>query len=107
VQSLSREDVSLDAPEQRRQYRTAAADLIGQGRQAERHAFTGIAIGLAVQGLVLPELLKQDHRQQAGTGPAPSQHMKRRRRLADLIAVAAAEFLADVLDHFPLPGNDL
>jgi len=41
VQSLGGEDVSLDAPEQRRQHGAAAAHLVGQGRQAQRHAFTG------------------------------------------------------------------
>jgi hypothetical protein len=56
---------------------------------------------------MLPELLEQDHRQQAGAGPAPGQHMKRRRRLADLLAVAAGKLLADMLDHLPLPGDDL
>jgi hypothetical protein len=56
---------------------------------------------------MLPELLEQDHRQQAGTGPAPGQHMEGRRHLADLLAVAAGEFLANVPDHLPLPRNDL
>jgi hypothetical protein len=55
---------------------------------------------------MLPELLEQDHhRQQAGTGPAASQHMERRRCLANLLAVATSELLADVLDHLPLPRN--
>jgi len=107
VQSLGGEDVSLDAPEQRRQHGAAAAHLVGQGRQAQRHAFTGIAIGLTVERLMLPELLEQDHRQQAGAGPAAGQHMEWRRGLADLLAIAARELLADVLDHLPLPGNDL
>src|SRR5437868_8103998 len=33
--------------------------------------------------------------------------MERRRSLADLLAVAAGELLADMLDHFPLPRDDL
>src|SRR5215468_11843474 len=33
--------------------------------------------------------------------------MERRRRLADLLAIAAGKLLADVLDHLPLPWNDL
>jgi hypothetical protein len=56
---------------------------------------------------MLPELLEQDHRQQTGPGPAAGEHMKGGRRLADLLAVAAAELLADMLDHFPLPRDHL
>jgi hypothetical protein len=33
--------------------------------------------------------------------------MERRRRLADLLAIAAGQLLADVLDHLPLPWDDL
>ena len=54
---------------------------------------------------MLPELLEQDHRQQAGAGPTAGQHVKGGRRLADRLAVAAAELLADMLDHFPLPRD--
>ena len=70
MQAFGGEDVRLDAPQQRRQHGAAGADLVGQGRQAERHALAGIALGLAVQRLMLPELLEQDHRQQARPGPA-------------------------------------
>jgi hypothetical protein len=37
------------------------ADLVGQGRQAQRHALAGEALGLAVQWLVLAILLEQQH----------------------------------------------
>ena len=56
---------------------------------------------------MLPELLEQDHRQQAGAGPAAGDDMERRRRLADRLAVAAGELLAHVLDHLPLPRDHL
>src|SRR5215213_1164635 len=56
---------------------------------------------------MLPVLLEQDHRQQARPGPAARDHMKRRRRLADLLAVAASKLLADMLDHLPLPRDHL
>ena len=56
---------------------------------------------------MLPVLLEQDHRQQARTGPAARDHMERRRRLADLLAVAAGELLAHVLDHLPLARDHL
>ena len=107
VQAFGGKGVLLDAPDQRRQYRAAAAHLVGQGRQAERHPFPSVAFGLAVERLMLPELLEQDHRQQARAGPAAGQHMERRRRLADPLAIATGEFLTDVLDHLPLPRNGL
>src|SRR4051794_41899926 len=56
---------------------------------------------------MLPVLLEQDHRQQAWAGPAARDHMKGGRRLADLLAVAAGEFLADMLDHLPAPRDHL
>jgi hypothetical protein len=54
---------------------------------------------------MLAELLKQHHGEKAGPGPAPWNHVERRRRLADLLAVPARELLAHMLDHLPLPGD--
>jgi hypothetical protein len=59
----------------RRQRRAAGTDLIGQGRQAEGHPLLGVALGLAVERLMLPVFLEQDHRQKAGAGPAAGYHM--------------------------------
>src|SRR5205085_3671706 len=87
--------------------RSAISHLIGQGRQAEGYALPGVAFGLAVERLMLPVLLEQDHRQQAGAGPTPGNDMERRRSLADLLAVAAGELLMDVLDYLPLPRDYL
>lgn len=101
MQSLGAQDVGLEALEQRHQHRRAAAHLVGQGRQTDRHALLGIAFGLPVQWLVLAELLEQHHRQQAGPSPAPGDHVEWCRRLADLLAVPASELLPNVLDHFP------
>src|SRR3954468_18567281 len=56
---------------------------------------------------MLPELLEQDHRKQTGAGPAPGDHMERRRSLADLLAVPAGELLADMLNHLPLARRHL
>src|SRR3954468_12183351 len=89
----------LHSPQQRRQHVNACTHLVGQGGQAERYSLPSVAFGLAVQRLMLPVLLEQDHRQQARAGPAARDHMKGCRRLADLLAVAAGEFLADMLDH--------
>jgi hypothetical protein len=71
-------------------------------REHERHALLGVALGLAVERLMLAKLLEQDHRQETGTGPAPGNHMERRRSLADLLAVPAGKLLAHMLDHLPL-----
>src|SRR5205814_4532705 len=101
------EDMRLDPPEERRQHRAATTHLVGRGRQAEGYALPGVAVGLAVERLMLPVLLEQDHRQQAGAGPTPGNDMERRRSLADLLAVAARELLADMLDHLPLPWDHL
>ena len=102
VQSFGREDMRFHTPEDRFEHRAAGPNLIGQGGQAERHAFLGITLGLAVERLMLPKLLEQDHREQVRTSPAPGDHMEWRRSLADLLAVPAGELLADMLDHLPL-----
>jgi hypothetical protein len=85
----------------------AGPDLVGQGGKADLDPFLGVALGLPVQGLMLAELLEQDHGQQVRPGPAPRRRMERRRRLADLLAIPAGELLADGLDDLPLPGDDL
>src|SRR6202011_1943110 len=54
---------------------------------------------------MLAELLEHDHGQQARSRPSPRDDMERRRRLADLLAVPAAELLPRRLDHFPPPGR--
>jgi hypothetical protein len=56
---------------------------------------------------VLAELLEHDHRQQARARPGPRDHVERRRRLADLLAVPAGELLPHRLDHFPAPRRRL
>jgi hypothetical protein len=56
---------------------------------------------------MLPELLEQDHRQQAGPGPASGDHMEWCGRLGDGLAVAAGKLLAHVLDHLPGPRDCL
>jgi hypothetical protein len=59
MQALGGEDVGFDQPVERHQREGGRADLIGQGRKAQRHAFASEALGLAVQGLVLPVLGKR------------------------------------------------
>ena len=91
---------------ERPQHRAAGANLVGQRREAQWHAFARVALGLAVEWLMLAVLLEQDHRQQAGAGPASGHDVERRRRLVDALAVPARELLAHVLDHLPLAGDD-
>ena len=107
MQPLGRHDVGFDAPQHRLQRRAARAHGVGHGRQADRHAFTGVALGLPVQRLMLAELLEQDHRQKARSRPAPGDHMERCRRLADLLAIPAGELLPHGFDHLPLARDHL
>ena len=94
--------MGFDQAQQGIQRRTDRSHGVRHGRQRDRHAFQGVALGLAVQGLMLAELLEHDHGQQAWAGPSPGDGMEWRRRLADLLAVAAGELLPDRLDHLPL-----
>jgi hypothetical protein len=50
-------------------------------------------------GMMLAELLVQNHREQARSRPAPRNHMERRRRLADFLAIPAGELFAHRFDH--------
>src|SRR5256884_8255753 len=49
---------------------------------------------------MLTKLLEQHHRQKAWPRPAAGNHMERRWRLVDLLAIAASKLLADVLVPF-------
>lgn len=64
------------------------------------HAFTGETLGLAVERLVLPILLEQQHGEEAWARPATRHDMEWRGRLRDLLAVTAGELLAYGLDAF-------
>jgi hypothetical protein len=70
--------MSLDQRMDRLERSGAGPDLVGQRREADLGAFLGVALGLAVQRLVLAELLEQDHRQQVRTGPDTGCGMERR-----------------------------
>ena len=107
MQALGSEHMRLDQRVQRLQHRRAGADQVGQRRQAQIDAFPRVALALPVQGLMLAELLEQDHRQQVRPGEAARRHMERRRRLGDRLAGPAGELLAHGLDHLPLPRNHL
>jgi len=107
VQTLGTQHVRLDQCVQRLQHGRASADQVGQRRQAQIDAFPRIALALPVQGLMLAELLEQDHRQQVRPGEAARCHVERRWRLGDRLAGPARELLAHGLDHLPLSRNHL
>jgi hypothetical protein len=107
VQSVGDQDMGLDQRMKRPQDHGAGTDLIGQRRDAEINALPGIALALAVERLVLPELLEQDHGQQVRPGKAARRHMEGCRRLRDRLATPARELLPHRLDHLPLPRDDL
>ena len=102
MQAFGRHDMRFDPPQNWIEGRAARSHGVGYGREADRNAFQGIALGLSVQGLMLAELLKQDHRQQVGAGPSPRDHVEGRRCLADLLAIPAGELLPHGFDHLPL-----
>jgi len=61
MQSFGSQDVGLDQRMERLQDRCAGADLVGQRRHAQIDAFAPVSFALAVQRLMLAELLEQDH----------------------------------------------
>src|SRR5208283_5055281 len=85
----------------------AGANLVGQRRYAQIDAFAPVSFALAVQRLMLAELLKQDHGQQVWSGEAARRDMERRRRLRDLLAFPARELFPHRLNHLPLPRDHL
>src|SRR5579872_4526057 len=97
VHPVTSEHMRSDEVIERPQERDTAADLVGQGRQAEINTLPPIALGLAIERLVLAKLLEQYHRQQARSGEAAGQHMEWCWRLADPLAGSAGELLADIL----------
>ena len=107
MQALGGQDVALDQRMKRLQGRRAGADLVGQRRHAQIDALAAIAFALAVQRLMLAELLEQDHGQQVRPGEAARRDVERCRRLRDRLAVPARELLAHRLDHLPLARDHL
>ena len=107
MQAFGRHDMRLDESQHRFEHRAARPYGIGHRREADRYPLQGIAPGLPVQGLMLAELLEQDHRQQAGPGPAPGDHVEGCGGLADLLAIPAGELLPYRFDHLPLARDYL
>lgn len=69
----------------RLQRHRAGSDLVGERRQAEVDAFAGIALGLPVQRLMLPELLEEDDGQKVRSRPDGSRRRDTALRLQRLL----------------------
>jgi hypothetical protein len=107
VEAPGGEHMRLDQEVEWAQRGGAGADLVGERRQAQGDAFARVAVALAVQGLVLAELLEQHHREQAGPEHAARGDVERRRRLTDALAGTARKALAHRLDDLPLARDYL
>jgi hypothetical protein len=101
MEPLGGQHMRFDQGMQRGKRRRAGSDLVRQRRHAEVDAFSGEAVALPVQRLVLSEFVEQDHRQQVRPGKATRRHMERRRWLGDGLARPAGEPLTDCLDDLP------
>jgi len=114
------QNMRLDQLVERHQRVSSGTDLVGKGRETERHAFAGEPLSLTVERLVLPILLEQEHGEEAGPRPTARDHMERGGCLRDLLAVPAGELLPKrrrrdcrgqspkpSLDHLPGAGDDL
>ena len=60
MQAPGRHDMGLDQRVERRQRGGGRADLVGERGEAELDALARVALGLAVERLVLPERLEQE-----------------------------------------------
>ena len=63
MKALGRHDIGFEAAQQGIKRRTDRSHGVGHGRQRDRHAFESVALRLAVQRLMLAELLEHDHGQ--------------------------------------------
>ena len=114
MQTFGGEHVAAKLSEDRIDGGDASADPVGECRDVEFDAFAGEGGALPVQRQMVAKLADQDHGEQARTGKAARDRMRRRRRLADRLAVPAGELLAHPLDDLPPPrlaferlGHDL
>ena len=65
------EDMRLDQGVQRFQQFGHRADLVGERRDAEIHAFTGVALGLTVEGLMLAVFFRRGSWRAGSVLPTP------------------------------------
>ena len=107
MQAVSGTHMAFDQGMDRLQGDSRVPDQVCQGGEAQINAFTGKALCLPVQGLVLSVFFEDEHGDQAGSGPSARDRMERGRRLADLLAGPASELLTHSLDHLPLTRDHL
>ena len=107
MDARSGEDMRADQIDERPQDCGTGPDIVGKCGQRQIHALARIGFTLAVERLMEREFGIKDHGQKARPRSAAGDHMEGCRRLADLLARPAGKFFTDVLDHFPLTGNDL
>ena len=101
MHAFCRHDMAFDEAKQRIERCANRPHGVGHRRQRDRHAFQSVALSLAIERLMLAELLKHDHGQQARPRPSPCNNVERRRCLRDLLTVAAGELLPNRLDDLP------
>ena len=65
MHTLACKDVLADQVVDWTQERGAATNLVGQRRHAQVYALASIALGLAIERLMLPVLFEHDHGEQA------------------------------------------
>src|SRR6266404_951954 len=87
VYAIAGKHMRADQLVERAQESSAGPDLVSQGRDAEIDTLARVTLGLPVERLMLAILLEQDHGEQAWARKAARQHVERRRRLADLLAI--------------------
>ena len=107
MQPLGGEHVPADQLMERGESSNPGTDMVGQGGDVEIDAFPGVAFALPVERLVLPILLEQDHRQQAGADSGTRDDVEGSRRLRELLAIPAGELLAHGLPHKPAAWDDV
>lgn len=101
MEPLRVQDIGLQRMKQGIEGCNASADPVAQCRGVDLDALAGIGRALTVQRLMQQKLGDQHHSQQAGTGKAARNGMRRCWCLCNAFAIATGEFFAHMLDDLP------